>query len=259
MQKLRGKDYNIDGEIEDMKKMIADNKAAKAPFFESLKTKASKKSILIVFGCQFFQQFSGINAVGIYTNAILQRAGVAPNMAPIGVMIFGVFNLGATYSSTILVEKLGRKISLMMSSFFVAVSIFVLGLFMSFSERAIISEENLKTFSFVPLVANVLYIMMFEIGLGPVPWLLAPELFPGDVKAILSSIAGVLSWGLGWFMSKFYIDISNLIGGDICFYFFGFCSFLGVIFEWFCVFETKGKSLDEIQQILSSEKTEENK
>lgn len=80
------------------------------------------------------------------------------------------------------------------------------------------------------------------------------ELFSNDVKGPASSAAGAFNWGLAFLVTKTFTPIAKDIGqGPTFFIFAGFC-FVGILFTLIFVPETKGKSLADIQRMLSGEK-----
>lgn len=80
------------------------------------------------------------------------------------------------------------------------------------------------------------------------------ELFSNDVKGPASSAAGAFNWGLAFLVTKTFGPVSDSIGqGPTFIIFAGFC-FVGILFTLIFVPETKGKSLADIQRMLSGEK-----
>lgn len=93
---------------------------------------------------------------------------------------------------------------------------------------------------------------LFE--LGPIPWMMMGELFSNDIKGIAGSVAGTFNWALAFLITRTFGDMKASLGEGQTFWLFtGFCV-VGLLFVFFFVPETKGKSLTEIQQILGGEK-----
>lgn len=247
--RLRGKDYDPKEEIAELKRFLESGKK-EVQVWKSLKTRTAKKSILIIFGSQFIQQLSGINAIGIYTVEILTASGFSQAVIPIIAILFGLVQSLFVVISAILIERLGRKLLLLTSAASLGACTLTYGVFLMMKERGFAEKEEVEKYSIIPVIAYVLYVAFFSIGLGPIPWLLAAELFPDDVKGLLCSCAGALSWGLGFLVARFYMDVAGVLGADIVMLFFTTCMVLGSVFIVFIIFETKGKTLDEIQQML---------
>jgi hypothetical protein len=87
--------------------------------------------------------------------------------------------------------------------------------------------------------------------LGPIPWLIVSEVFSHDVKAYASSLAGALSWILSFLVTSMYSNSVDLIGAGPTFWIFGAITAMAAVFILFVVPETKGKTLNNIQALLS--------
>lgn len=80
------------------------------------------------------------------------------------------------------------------------------------------------------------------------------ELFSNDIKGIAGSIAGAFNWALAFLITSTFEKMKDALGeGETFWLFTAFCV-VGLLFVFFFVPETKGKSLAQIQQILAGEK-----
>lgn len=251
--KLRGKSYDVEGELQEIKSELQKQKDEHMPFMQSFKKRATKKALMITFGLMFFQQMSGINAVIYYTSNIFAAAKVTiePEIATIMV---GAFQVVATFVSSLIVDKLGRRILLLGSDFLMALSTLLLGIYFSLQDRNLADKDTLSDIGFLPVLALCVFIVVFSLGFGPIPWMIAAEVCPPEVKSVLSSAGGTFNWGLAFLVTKFYSSLKEAIGGDSTFYIFTGFSLLGTVFVYFIVPETKGKSLSDIQRELNGEK-----
>lgn len=77
------------------------------------------------------------------------------------------------------------------------------------------------------------------------------ELFASDVKGVASALAVMFNWTLVFIVTKSFGNMTELIGNDFTFWFFGAFMMIGTIFIFIKVFETKGKSNAQIQQMLA--------
>jgi facilitated trehalose transporter len=115
----------------------------------------------------FFQQLSGINAVIFYTVSIFEKSGgsVDSNLSSI---IIGLANFIATLGSNMVIDRVGRKVLLNISGFFMAISLGALGVFFILQHL----EHDLEHVGWLPLTTFIVYIVAFSIGYGPIPWLM---------------------------------------------------------------------------------------
>lgn len=255
LKRLRGDNYDVDAELKIMKATIESDAKLKIPFTQSIKKKATQKAFLISFGLMFFQQFSGINAVIFYTGDIFSAAGSTLDSQDATVIV-GVIQVVATFVSSLIVDKFGRKILLLGSDFFMAISGILLGIYFTLQDRKLTDTETINSISFLPILALSVFIVVFSLGFGPIPWMISAEVYPAEVKSSASSAAGTFNWFLAFLVTKFYIDVRSAVGGDVTFYIFSAISLIGTVFIYFCVPETKGKSLEQIQIELGGEEQE---
>lgn len=255
LKRLRGSSYDVDAELKIMKQTIENDAKLKVPFTQSIKKTATKRAFLISFGLMLFQQLSGVNAVIFYTGDIFEAAGSTLDSKDATVIV-GAIQVVATFVSSLVVDKFGRKILLLGSDFFMAISGILLGVFFTIKDHELADQETVDSISFLPILALSVFLIVFSLGFGPIPWMISSEVFPAEVKSSASSAAGTFNWFLAFLVTKFYIDVKNGVGGDVTFYIFSVISLLGTVFIYFIVPETKGKSLEQIQVELSGGKQE---
>ena len=88
----------------------------------------------------------------------------------------------------VLVDRFGRKILLITSDVLMSVSMVGLGVYFLLKENELVDSDTLKTISFLPISATLVFIASFSIGFGPLPWVLNSELFSREAKALASTI-----------------------------------------------------------------------
>ncbi|KAJ8964304.1 hypothetical protein NQ314_005004 [Rhamnusium bicolor] len=182
LTKLRGESYDVDSEINEIEGFL-------------------KEGTRI---------FSGVNSVIYYTSKIFVTSGanIDPQTASI---IVGTVQVIATFISSLVIEKLGRRILLFVSSLIVTISLFQLAVYFTLKHRTNIDDHLLMELSFLPVASLCLFIIAFSLGLGPVPWFLTAELFPIEIKSVMASVAATFNWFFGFIVVKFYLSISGSI------------------------------------------------
>lgn len=101
------------------------------------------------------------------------------------------------------------------------------------------------------LIAILLYVAAFAISLGPVMWTMLSEIFPGNVKGIAISIVGFFNSLISYTVTQFFPwELSNL-GPTITFAIYAGMATLSILFVSKYVVETKGKTLEEVQELLT--------
>ncbi len=88
----------------------------------------------------------------------------------------------------------------------------------------------------------------FAFSMGPVPWLMIAEIFPLRVRGRAASIASTANWGCNLIVSFTFLTLLNKLGDEPTFRLYGAVGILGILFVWKIVPETKGKTLEAIEQ-----------
>ncbi|XP_058063784.1 facilitated trehalose transporter Tret1 isoform X2 [Anopheles bellator] len=252
---LRGSHYDENAEMEDMKEEDSKLKAEAITMLDAFRQKATIRALVISLGLMFFQQLSGINAVIFYNAAIFKSANGDEDMTSASVIVGGI-QVVATLVAAIVVDKVGRRILLMVSDFMMAVSTILLAVYFQLKQD---DPSKVDDLSWLAVLAVCMFIAMFSIGFGPVPWLMIGELFANNVKAFASPIAGVFNWLLAFLVTKIFTNLTDAMGEAGVFWLFSGLSLLGTVFVYVIVPETKGKSLNEIQRVLAGEQLETSK
>ncbi|KAL0129707.1 hypothetical protein PUN28_001757 [Cardiocondyla obscurior] len=144
-----------------------------------------------------------------------------------------------------MIERAGRKLLLFISVSVMAVCMFTLSGYFRFQ-----SSHDLSNISWIPLVSFAVFIVIFSIGFGPIPWLMVGELFTNNVKSVASAATAICNWSLAFLVTKCFQDMVDLMGISSSFATFGMISLIGTIFVSVMVPETKGKTIEEIQMEL---------
>lgn len=210
-------------------------------------TKAvNRNALFIALLLMFFQQFSGINAVIFYTVPIFQSAGSTMDPAICGIVV-GVVQVLMTFVSSVLIDKAGRRVLLLQSSFIMGSCLIVLGVY--FKLQA--DKADVSGIGWLPLASVVLFIISFSLGFGPIPWMMMGELCAPDVKGLASALTVMFNWSLVFLVTKTFGTMQETLGADWTFWFFGIWMAVGTLYVFFKVPETKGKSNAEIQALLA--------
>lgn len=250
LQWLRGSQYDYTQELAEMQAENEHRKKEKIPMMQIFTSKATVRALYISFGLMVFQQMSGINAVIFYTTIIFDEANVVidPSVATI---IVGVMQVIATFVSTMVVDKLGRRILLLMSVSIMGLCTILLGVFFYLSDQ---NKDNVADLGWLPIVSMCIFIVMFSLGFGPIPWMMIGEIFAPEVKGIAGSAAGSFNWILAFVITKTFTNMRDAMGTSGAFWLFSAFSIVGTVFVFFVIPETKGKTLSEIQKLLAGEK-----
>lgn len=205
-----------------------------------------------------FQQFVGINAVLYYAPTMFENMGASTSAAFWQAVIVGVTNTAFTLVALVTVDKLGRKPLLVIGAVVMAAAMLTLGtLFdlhlVSTSVQHGPEAAASTSSSFIALLAVVVYIAGFAMSWGPVTWVLLSEIFPNSIKGKAMSIAVASQWIANFLVSTTFpmMDRSSMLNGmfnhGFAYWLYGVAAILAALFVMRFVPETKGRSLEAIE------------
>ena len=228
-------------ELDDIKEVAAqDTKGGIKELF-----RIARPALIAAVGLMLFQQLVGINSVIYFLPQVFIKGFGFPENEAIWVSVgIGVVNFFATIIAVLVMDKFPRKTLLVFGSVVMAVSLIVLSV-MNFA-----GEVSLLAVPTMVLIG--VYILGFALSWGPIAWVLIGEIFPLSVRGIGSSFGSAANWVGNFVVSQFFLMLlavfRNNVGGP--FAIFAVFAVLSIPFVMLFVPETKGKSLEEIEQSM---------
>ncbi|KAK4864579.1 hypothetical protein LT330_009574 [Penicillium expansum] len=217
----------------------------KASYLEIVRGSLGKR---LATGCavQGLQQLAGVNFIFYYGTTFFQNSGISNSF--VITLITSIINVVSTFPGLYMVEKWGRRPLLMFGAVGMCVSQFIVAIV----GTAIDSDVSNKV-----LIAFVcIYIFFFASSWGPVAWVVTGELFPLKARAKCLSITTATNWLLNWaiaYATPYMVNSgpgnANL-GSKVFFIWGGFCFICG-IFVYTCIYETKGLSLEQVDELYA--------
>lgn len=204
--------------------------------------------LLVGFGLAILQQFSGANNVTAYMQIIFAKANISIKDGLLNAVFVGLVLFALTILAIILVDRMGRRKLMLIGTFFMAILLFLLA--WSFNSPVV---NGSLVFIFV-----MAYIAVYAFTLAPVTWVLLSEIFPTYIRSKALSLSSFVLWlatFLVVFISPYLLKLSPVIN----FIIFGVCNIIGFFFVFRYVPETKGKTLEELEILLSHKRGRESK
>ncbi|VGO12426.1 D-xylose-proton symporter [Pontiella desulfatans] len=226
-----------DGELESLADEVAAS-VAKVDHAEKFFAPRLMKPITLAFLIAFFNQLSGINAILYFAPRIFKMTGLEESAALLQSVGIGVTNLVFTFVGLWLIDRLGRRTLLYIGSFGYIAS---LGLC-----AWAFSTEN---FAIVPACIFA-FIAAHAIGQGAVIWVFISEIFPNRNRAAGQSLGSFTHWIFAALLTLFFPKMVEAFAPAAVFGFFCFMMILQLVWVKFMVPETKGVSLEEMQEKL---------
>jgi MFS transporter, SP family, galactose:H+ symporter len=241
LQRLRGSDADVQGELNELRTDLArEGQLARA---SELFSRRVRRPLIVGIGLAMFQQITGINTVIYFAPTIFESAGLPSAatsiLATAGV---GAVNVIMTIVSIRLIDRLGRRPLLFWSLGGMTVTLIVLsGAFYAGASGQL---------AWIAVISVAAYVGFFAIGLGPVFWLLIAEIFPLALRGRAMSLATVANWGFNLIVSATFLDLVNALGSADAFVVYAILSVVALLFVAMMVPETKGRSLEQIEDAL---------
>ncbi|UHA62540.1 D-xylose transporter XylE [Metabacillus litoralis] len=195
--------------------------------------------LVIVIGIllSIFQQFVGINVALYYAPRIFESMGAAKDASMLQTIVMGLVNVVFTVIAILTVDKWGRKPLLIIGSIGMALGM------MGVSTMAFTGVIGISTLIFI-----IIYTASFMMSWGPICWVLISEIFPNKIRGQAVAIAVAAQWAANYFISSTYPMMMEYSGG-LTYGFYGLMSILSAIFVWKFVPETKGRTLEDMENI----------
>jgi sugar porter (SP) family MFS transporter len=223
-------------EIREISESLKGN-STKVPLGELFKP-SYRRVLVIGFFLAMFLQISGINTVIDYAPKILIAAGIEIKNALLQTSLIGLVNGIFTVVAITLIDKVGRRRLYLIGSMGMAVTLVMLALSFYFNMGALLT-----------LVCIMLFCAFFSSCIGPVFWTLVSEIFPNKIRGTAVAFASFTQWVFNFLVVLLFPYFLELVGGATTFLFLAAMSLLQWWFTYLYVPETKGKSLEEIEQI----------
>lgn len=228
----------IEEEFSKLEKLCLRGEGVKRPpFLSLLKLPEVYKPLMFMFGFFLLQQFSGIFVVITYAVQISQEAGVTIDPVLCAVFV-GVARVITTLIMGPMLDKLGRRPLTLFSGIGMTTCMFLLAGNSWF-------DWNLTQ---LPVVCIILYIITSTLGFMTLPFSMNSEIFPQKARGPASGISVCFGFLMGFTVIKLYPSMVDNFGKDNLFGFYGGVSLVALVYVYFLMPETKGKTLQEIEE-----------
>lgn len=246
---LRNKDVReLEEEYEQIVNTLKNMEMEREPTWRSLlSVKGYRKGVIISGGLAILQQLSGICAILAFAGPLFDECGAALSGDMTAIMIATVQTICVSLA-TMVIERVGRRPLLLISTlggFFPHV---LLGIFFYLKK---LNMDVVNSILWLPILCILVFIVTYSLGLGVIPTAIMSELFPSNVKSKTSSLCSFISIFLMLIITTLFPVMNDLLGPSWCLWIFGVFGFLGFLFVFFYVPEIKGKSVTEVQELLS--------
>ncbi|HET7356378.1 MAG TPA: sugar porter family MFS transporter [Nocardioidaceae bacterium] len=247
LERTRAEDHDIDAELQDIQDVTEKESDWR---IRDLFGARVRPLMLVGIALAVFQQFVGVNTVIYFATTILRYTGQSTDTSVLLAVFVGVTNFVVTIAAVLLLDWVGRRALLINGTIILTIALFLLGAFFYFPALS-------QGAPWVGLVALIVFIIGFAIGLGPVFWLMISEIYPLQFRSQAMAVATICNWAANFIVSYFFLQETEAIGKAPTFWIYGVIGIAAIAFFWFKVPETKHRPLEEIEREIGGEELAE--
>jgi MFS transporter, SP family, galactose:H+ symporter len=241
LQKLRGIP-DVSGELQNINRIVKKERSGR---WSDLMAPMVRMPMVVGLGLAILQQMAGINTISYYLPTLFEFAGVPSATASIATTLgIGIVEVLGAIGSILLIDRVGRRPLLLWSIAAMALSLSMLGVGF-YMNRTAMGKDLL---GMTTITSLVVYNASVMIGIGPMFWVLISEIFPFKVRGHAMGMAAAVNYGMNFILSLTFLTLIRVLGPAMVFWLFALVS----IGTWFFVYrlvpETRGLTLEEIEE-----------
>ncbi len=242
LERVHRRSDSIEDEMNDIRRVVAQEGSLRDIIGPRV-----RPMLIVGLALAIFQQIVGINTVIYYAPTILRFTGSSVSSAITQTVFIGLTNVIFTVVAVLLLDRFGRRVFLLVGTVGLIVSLLVLGLFFGApGVRHAVPD--------LALIALIVYIASFAIGLGPVFWLMISEIFPLHLRSPAMALCTVTNWAFNFLVSFTFLSLVGALGRTGTFLLYAAVGLIALTFFATRVPETSGRSLEEIEQQLQGKR-----
>uniref|UniRef100_W5KYT8 Solute carrier family 2, facilitated glucose transporter member 6 n=1 Tax=Astyanax mexicanus TaxID=7994 RepID=W5KYT8_ASTMX len=222
------------------------------------------KPVLISVFMRFLQQMTGITPILVYLEPIFHKTAISLEPKYDAALV-GAVRLLSVMIAASLMDKAGRKALLYTSAFLMYLAMLSMTMYTHTTpcdnNRNITVDASLQlteghgeltgsvpnSITLVPLISAMVIIFGYAMGWGPITWLLMSEILPLGARGVASGLCVMVSWITAFALTQLFMHAVDAYGLFVPFLFFCVVCVVNIIFTAVCVPETKGRTLEEIE------------
>ncbi|KAH0348238.1 hexose carrier protein, partial [Aureobasidium melanogenum] len=218
-------------------------------------TKKVWRRTAVGMGVAFFQQFSGINAFIYYAPTLFESIGQSSEMSLILSGIFNILQLVAVAICFLIIDKVGRRPLAIFGGFAACIPYAIIAILSGLFDKSWITH---KAEGWAAVAMAFLFIMIYGVSYSPLGWCLPSEVFPNALRSKGVAVSTATVWLCNFIVGVATPPMIENIGFGTYVFFAAFC-FLAGVWAYFLVPETRGRTLEQMDEAFGDNSGQEEK
>ena len=236
LKRVGGNDYAV----QESKEIAETLQGSDAKFdWKALTSHKIRPLLILGIVLAVFQQWCGINVIFNYAEEIFTAAGYSVGDMLFNIVITGAVNLVFTFIAMRMVDSWGRRKLMLLGAIGLSVIYFLLG-----------SSYFFKVEGIAILVLVMLAIATYAMTLAPITWVVLSEIFPNKIRGAAMAVATTALWVACFVLTYTFPILNTFLNASGTFWLYGFICLFGFFFILKKLPETKGKSLEEVEEFF---------
>ncbi|WP_172649619.1 sugar porter family MFS transporter [Rhodococcus opacus] len=227
-------------ELEEVRALAEEEKLSQTGGAADLSVKWIRRLIFIGVGLGVFQQATGINSVMYYGTQLLGDAGFSSNAAIVANTLNGLFSVFGVLTGVALINRIDRR-KMLLGGFTLTTTFHVLVGLSAF----LLPDGTLKAYLILTFV--VLFVFSMQATIGPLVWLMLSEIFPLKIRSFAIGVCIFALWIANAVVALLFPPVVAALGIGATFFIFAGLGVLALVFIKTQVPETRGRSLEELE------------
>ncbi len=232
-------------EYEDVRSMAIEDREREDVGFRDLRVPWLRRIVVVGLGLAVIQQITGVNSIMYYGTQILVVAGFGTQAALTANIANGVISVGATFVGIWLLGRVGRRPMLLVGQMGTTSALLAIGIV-----SLLVPEGTVR--GFLVLSLTVTFLAFQQGAISPVTWLMLSEIFPMRLRGLGMGAAVFVLWMVNFAVSLSVPILMDAIGISSTFFVFVVLGIAAIVFARRYIPETRGRSLEELEQEFKS-------
>lgn len=240
LKRIRKMD-EAESEFQGIRATFEKENHVKKATFKDLNVPWIRRIVFLGIGIAIVQQITGVNSIMYYGTQILKDAGFETKAALIGNIANGIISVLATFLGIWLLGKIGRRPMLLTGLIGTTTTLLLIGVLSSLL-------EGTAALPYIILTLTVTFLAFQQGAISPVTWLMLSEIFPLQVRGLGMGVTVFFLWVVNFLIGLTFPVLLDKVGLSTTFYIFFAFGIMAITFVKKCLPETKGLTLEQLEQ-----------